>query len=265
MHAYQAPKRRSRVLLGALASAAALCCAIPPAQAEGPLENAPPILNETLWREGRFELVPKFGFTIGDTFEHNLLPGLTFNYYPLDWLAVGVDVSYGLSVDTDLHSRVNDELILKQAFVCQGVTGADCDDRLSQTNLAAGKIGTTSIQALTTLQLSFVPIRGKMMWFDSLLVHYDMAIVLGGVAGFMRGEDGMDDDIAFGPSIGLVTRFLFTDWIGFHIDVRDFLLQYHEATDQSGSKLPSEFHNHVQFSVGLSLNFPTEPRVQALE
>jgi outer membrane beta-barrel protein len=222
-------------------------------------------MRQTLWREGRFELTPKFGFTLGDAYEHNILPGVLLQYYPLDWLGVGLDLAYGFSVDTDLHERIDSELDNKRDAICppgalQGAAYEECLAKLGVTD----SIGTTSLQTLVTAQVAFIPIRGKMMWFGDLLVHYDTQIAVGAALGILRGE-GMDGGFAVGPSVAVTGRLLFNDWLGFSLEVRDFLLDYHEATDQTGTDLPSKFHNHVMISFGLSLNFPQVPRVEEIE
>jgi outer membrane beta-barrel protein len=231
-----------------------------PASAEGALSGAPPVLQRTLWREGRVEVLPKFSFTMGDTYEHNLLPGVGVNYFVLDWLGVGVDLEYGISVDTSLHEDIDRELRAKRNAICPEILGAQRAECLAALGVTE-KMGTASLEFMATAQVSFVPISGKFKIWNQL-IHYDTHVLVGGVFALVRGENGMDGGIAFGPSVGIGARFHFNEWVGVVLQVRDFLLDYHAGTDQRGTDLPSQFHNHVSFSAGLSLSFPRVPRVE---
>ena len=86
---------RSSTLLALAVTAGALVTNESEAHAQqialtGPLKGAPPVIKLRLYREGRFEIAPRFAFTLLDEYEHSYLLGARLNYYFTDWLAIGV-------------------------------------------------------------------------------------------------------------------------------------------------------------------------------
>lgn len=245
---------------------------------EGPLEGAPPIMEETLWRAGRFEIAPTIGISIPDpysgatAYETPLLVGFQANYFILDWLGVGLDLGYGLSFDTDLHDQVDRELAAKQNAICPdpGPEGTEDQKKVRLECLGSLKltdsIRTASPELLVSANVSFVPIKGKFVAFDGLLMHYDVHLLLGAGIALMRGEpDSKADDlfggIAFaGPVVGIGARTFFNDWFGLNVEFRDNLISTSLVTDQTGKELGTDFRNYFMFNIGISFVLPPETK-----
>lgn len=272
------------MLLGLLLAASV--AALMPTRAvakEGPLEGAPPIMEPTLWRKGRFEIAPTVGISIPDAFtgavayETPVFVGLQANYFILEWLGVGLDLGYGISTNTDLHDQVDRELRAKQNAVCPdpGPSGTEEDKKLRLDCLGSLKltdtIRTASPELLVTANVSFVPVQGKFMAFDGLLMHYDVHLLLGAGIALMRGEpDGKASDlfggVAFaGPMFGIGARTFFNDWFGLNLEFRDTLINTSLVTDQTGKELGTDFRNFFTFSIGVSFILPPETKTETVE
>lgn len=232
------------------------------AQDKSPLDGAPPVMGHKLWREGRVEVAPRVGMTIGDRYEHHLLVGASAHYHFLDWFAVGADLEYGVTFNTDLHDQIDRELKGKVDAVCPQRT----DGCLSQLGIKE-KIGTGSIQFLGTINAQFVPISGKIMLFGTALLRYDVHFIVGASIGLIREEGSIEIDstVTFAPMAGVGTRLFVNDWIALNLEFRDHILQFPLATDQSGNTLGASYHNNFSFSLGLSFMLPTEPESAPLE
>jgi outer membrane beta-barrel protein len=260
----------------------ALLFPVAAAAKEGPLDGAPPILRQTLWREGRFEIAPTVGVTMPDPFtgsvayEQLTLVGLQANYFILDWLSVGLDLGYGIATDTDLHEQVDRELSAKQNALCPdpGPTGSEEDKAARQNCLGqlklTDRIRTASPELLVALNAGFVPVQGKFMVFDGLLLHYDVHMLVGVGMALMRGEpDDKAQDIfgglRFGPVVGIGARTFFNDWFGLNVEFRDTIIDTSLVTDQTGKELGSDFRNYFTFTLGISFVLPPETRHEIIE
>ncbi|GMV42944.1 MAG: hypothetical protein AMXMBFR64_46600 [Myxococcales bacterium] len=273
-------------LLMPLAVVLAVSVTLTPTRAaakEGPLDGAPAIMQQTLWREGRFEIAPTVGISIPDpytgavAYETPVFVGLQANYFILEWLGVGLDINYGISTNTDLHDQVDRELRAKQNAICPdpGPTASEDDKTLRLDCLGSLKltdtIRTASPELLVTANVSFVPVQGKFMAFDGLLLHYDLHFLLGAGIALMRGEpDSKAADlfggVAFaGPLFGLGARTFFNDWFGLNLEFRDTLINTSLVTDQTGKELGSEFRNFFTFTIGVSFILPPETKSGATE
>jgi len=235
------------------------------AQDQGPLVGTPPVLKATLLHEGRIEIAPTFGATLGDTYESHLLPGLNLTYFPLEWVGVGFDFQYGISSNTALHDQINGELRLKREAVCPeealNALGEgkreECLDELGVDDT----IGTRSIEMVTTAYLELVPFRGKAMFFGEVL-RYDIHLLAGIGYATLRGEGGLESEGSLAPMAGLGSRWFMNDWITLVFQGRDMLLSYHPATDQNGRELPATYTNHFEILMGVGFVFPQAPAIQ---
>lgn len=251
---------------------------------EGPLADAPPILDQTLWRAGRVELAPTVSLSIPDPFtgsvayEQLTMVGLQANYFILDWLGVGLDLGYGISSNTSLHDQVDREIDAKRNAVCGPDPGPTAEAEAKTAHLSClGELGltdnirTSSIQLLASANVSFVPLHGKFMLFDSILMHYDVHALLGVGFAVMQGEPDEKANDAFGgvkfagPVVGLGARTFFNDWIGLNLEFRDTVIKTSLTTNQEGNELPSDFRNFFTFTVGVSFILPPETSSNRIE
>ena len=219
-------------------------------------------MKETLWREGRLEMAPTLGATLGDLYEEHVIPGINITYFPLDWIGVGLDVQYAFGFDTELQDQINSELRLKRESVCPAEPlNAIGEDKLQQCLDVLGvddTIATRSIESLTTAFLELVPFKGKAMMFGSVF-KYDIHLLAGFGFATLRGEGGLESATSLAPMAGIGTRWFVNDWITLIFQGRDVLLDYAPATDQDGRELPSEFSNHFEVLMGVGFVIPQAP------
>ncbi len=232
------------------------------------LSDSPPVLHQKLMRAGRFEVGPRLGVTLNDPYERNILPGLSFNYFILDWIGVGLDLQYGLSMDTQLHEQVDAGLKAKWESLCPAGAAdqAECE---AKAGLIPGRpgIGTTSIQVLALANVSIIPVIGKAMLFGEV-VRYDLHLLFGAGVATLRAEGDrthVEDDLSLVPFAGVGFRVFLNDWISMNFEMRDLLINYHRVTDQDGSKLDAVFTNHFELSWSLGFVFPQVPSVTSLD
>ncbi|HTM46530.1 MAG TPA: hypothetical protein VL137_16335 [Polyangiaceae bacterium] len=171
--------------LAALTLGLALCVVAEQASAQeilltGPLAGAPSVRKMRLYRRGRFEIAPTISFTLLDEYQRQMFVGARLNYNITDWLALGV--WGGLSPDgfpfknptglVDKIQAVNAQRIQADG----GIAGAaySTDRRLTAINMGpnfADQLG--SIDWIAAPQLTLVPLRGKIAFFQNLYADTD--------------------------------------------------------------------------------------------
>ena len=224
-------------------------------------------MQQRMMADGRVELMPRFGMTLYNTYETHFFPGLSVNYFVLDWLAIGVDLQYGLTADTALQTNINKQLKAKRDTICPATLDATSRSSCLSALGIAPSIGTSSIEMLAMANLAMSPVTGKFMLYGNL-VRYDVHVVAGAGVALIRSEGGKDvleDDFSIAAMAGIGSRFFVNDWFALNLEVRDVLVQYHEATNQGGDLMSKTFHNHFEISLGFSFFLPMEPTTQAIE
>ena len=137
-------------------------------QVEGPLAGQPAVRHMRLYRQGRVRLMPTFGMSLQNEFTRSLSVGLNASYGITDWLSVGVWGAYNVAqLDTPLTDEV----------VAQGVTTDRNRLSLPSRGAFARQIG--NVNWFTSLQLTFIPLRGKLSFFQKLFVDTDFYIFAG--------------------------------------------------------------------------------------
>lgn len=234
----------SRLTTHIAAGAAALLLAVtlagPVLAAESPLESVPAVRNKVLMHDGRHALTPMFGMTVNDPYEQNLLFGLSWRWFLQSWLGIGADLMGGFSVETDLAQQIDRDL----------------------TSSGDASLSTTSLRLLLDATAEVIPIEGKFMLFNDLLVRLDVHLQLGIGMALVGGNGRMSDTISVMPMFGVGMRFFANEWIAAGFDVRDYLVDRVLASDRKGAIPASEFgHN---WFVGFSVSFllPAEPDVR---
>ena len=127
-------------------------------QITGPLAGAPAVRHMRLYRVNRFNVMPSIGYTLQDEFARSLFVDLEANYHFLDWLGVGIWGGYNVAqIDTDLTSQV------------QNFAQVTDRNRLSVPSAANFSRQIGRIQWGVSAHLIFVPLRGKLSLFQSVL------------------------------------------------------------------------------------------------
>ena len=248
-------------------------------QVTGPLAGAPAVRRMRIYREGRLQLQPGFAITLQDQFDKAMVFTLQAQYHITDWLGVGVWGGYaGVHLNTDLTKQIK----------AQGVTTDR--NRLSLPDRANFDQQIGQMQWMAALQLTFVPLRGKLALFQKLFVDADLHIFLG--AAFVGLEERADvsstgcnvaclndsqtlrsSRVAIAPTFGAGLTMYLNDYLGLSVEWRGILFAWNRSgTDESGSpngdfpdgEINSSDRflslNHM-FQIGLTFYLPTEAHI----
>jgi outer membrane beta-barrel protein len=212
------------------------------AQRRASLEEGPIVRRKLLFRSSRFELNPRLGFTLGDSYKRNLLVGADINYYLTNEFGLGATGYFGaVQLDTDLLEQIN----------------ATVDPNVTK------DLSYASTQLLFDVHISYAPLYGKFAIFDTIL-NYDIHLVGGFGGAIIQAEGGAPSDKLSGfkpaPMLGGGVRVFVSDGIAVTLDLRDYL--YSAADLQEGDEEPvTEFRNNFAMSLGVSFFFPGEVKV----
>jgi outer membrane beta-barrel protein len=283
-------------LLAVLAGAAAYAAFEPYANAQelqltGPLateKGRKSVIGLRLYREGRFEIAPSFGFTLLDEYSRAFLFGGRLQYNLTDWLGFGVYGAAGVYSSTDLTDQTD-----KLAPRGQGQNAGNVGGSKPGDNGFTDQTG--RITFMIVPQVQAVPFRGKLALFERLFVDTDAYIHLGAaiVGVEERGNCGPQETdpkkkscvqtplpppgggtfarqgrVAVAPSFGLGFTFYFNQLISFGIEYRAFPFNWNRGgydskggapggsfPDQKvdGSDQTFKFNQMISFNVGVLL------------
>ncbi len=164
-----------RGTLGSFAALGLLCWAVLPGalraqevQLTGPLAGQPAVRQLRMYREGRIELQPFLGFSLQDEYSRTMGAGLQAHYHVTDWLGFGVTGAYGLlKLDTSLSDEIG----------ARGITTGRNALSLPSREFFSEQLG--RIDWYASIQGQFIPLRGKVSFFQKLFVDTDLRIFLG--------------------------------------------------------------------------------------
>lgn len=205
-------------------------------------------------RAGRFEINPYFGLTMNDQFVAHPGPGVAFNYYITNVIAVGLNGNIYLNSESDFNFE----------------TGA------------AARVGLplTEYQWNANANFTYVPAYGKFAGGSDFIFHYDLYITAGVGAISTRPRAVIDPDnrvFSFEPTVtfgaGIGTRIAFTRFLAATVEVRDYIFfdRIENPTiatgfDAAGAPRAQDestwlqdgrqFTNNVQAQLGISLFLP---------
>ena len=215
-----------------------------------PLEEGGSVVRrKLLFRSTRFEVAPLVGFTLADPFNRNILAGANVSFHLTNSFGIGATFGYGVtSLSTDLRNNID-------AVVPE-------EDR--------SEIAYSTTRFVANVEGSYVPLFGKLSLFNSVILNYDLHLLLG--AGFVgRGaQPSFDtgatsaaiDTLSGGTAAGVVGvggRFYLNDFISFNTQVRDYI--YSSSQVSFGTVGEPELRNNLMLSVGASFFFPTAVKV----
>src|SRR6186713_3075907 len=157
-------------------------------------------------RVRRFELNPYWGISLNDQFVSHPAPGLAFNYYITNVLAVGVNGAYyqPFNVDQDFNAEVR--------------------------RAARVSVPLTEYQWAAAFNFQYVPAYGKFAGFGDFIFHYDAYVVAGVGAISTRPIPVIDPDnrnfeyepkLAFNAGLGL--RIFLNRWFAAMFELRDYI------------------------------------------
>lgn len=279
-------------LVSVLAAAAAYAAFEPYANAQelqltGPLateKGRKSVIGLRLYREGRFEIAPSFGFTLLDEYSRSFLFGGRLQYNLTDWLGIGAYGAAGVFSSTDLTDQTD-----KLAPRGQGQNAGNVGGKKPGDEGFTNQVG--RITFMIVPQVQAVPFRGKLALFERLFVDTDAYLHLGAaiVGVEERGECGTGGHpacvaptlpppnggsfqragrVAVAPSFGLGFTFYFNQLISFGVEYRAFPFNWNRGgydskggppngnfPDQKvdGSDQTFKFNQMISFNVGVLL------------
>ncbi len=208
------------------------------------LKNGDAVRKRFLLRENRFVVSPLLGVTLNDAFKRSALVGLQFDYHLTDAFSVGANSTYGISGDSALGERI-------------------AAARPGQTSQGAF----TEVYLLSSAEVSYRPLFGKVALFERIAVSYDFHLVAGvGVAGLAGSEETQ----GFQPMgvLGAGMRIFIDQSMALSLQIRDHIYSVAEnavvnpllfGTDDPQAE--AELTNNFAFTLGYGFYFPREPRV----
>jgi outer membrane beta-barrel protein len=199
------------------------------------LRDAPPIRTPLEWRNDRHQLTPLFGFSLNDVYTRSLSLGLTYRYYPANWVGIGVDV-FGTYVvlDSALTESIKAEL--------------DATDRGVPSTAAPGIIADVAA--------TFIPLYGKMMWFGTLPVAYDFQIDVGLGMIRTRTTGELDPQTVFAPMWGIGARLFFNDFIAVELGMKDYIAEFAQIAAPGDTSGEVAWRQNFMFTFGVSFFLP---------
>lgn len=163
-------------VLAAVALATPLAASAQEVQITGPLAGQPAVRHMRQYRLNRFFVTPSIGYTLQDEFARAMFFGGSLGYHFTDWLGVSLwGAGAPLDIDTDLTTQT----------ASQGQT----TDR-NRLSVPIARDFPRQIGRLRwglSLQALFVPLRGKLSFFQAGFVDTDL-YVLAGIAIFGLDE-----------------------------------------------------------------------------
>jgi outer membrane beta-barrel protein len=194
------------------------------------------------------ELSPYWSATLNDQFVSHPGPGLAFNYYVTNVLAVGINANYYQPFNSDAEFNKQN----RQA-----------------TRLA---VPINEYQFGVNLNFTYVPLYGKFAGFGDFIFHWD-GYVVGGIGGISTRPIAVVDPenrnfawktkVAFNAGVGL--RVFINRWLGAFLEVRDYV--YSEQLENTSVNVAdpknkstwigdSSLTNAVQAQFGISIFLP---------
>lgn len=211
------------------------------ASREDVLEGQPSIHNKRLILDGRHMVAPTFSFSMGDEYETSLIGGVSWRYFLAGWIGLGLDISGGTSVSTDMADKIRTELTYAgQPF----------------------ELSTSQLRMLANVSAEIVPLSGKLMLFGAAQVRADVHLDLGFGVALVSGSGRIKDSTSIMPIVGAGVRLFPTDWIAIGLDFRDHLVNRVLASRRDGSLPGKTFGSNWITTLSVGFFFPTVPEVR---
>jgi len=193
-------------------------------------DKIPPISGNLWAKEGRFEITPNVGFSLGDAFFQKYAFGLKLNYHFFESFAVGLHGFYALSTPGGAVS------VCKSDGGCSSPSMDDLKDVPGKVSFMAG------------FDLAFSPIYGKVNVLAEKVLHFDVSI-LAGVDAVQYMQPGGSDTFTVGGHVGIGQRYFITPMLVLRIELRDYI--YSSKIVQLGDST-SKIENQLMLDIGLS-------------
>jgi outer membrane beta-barrel protein len=214
----------------------------------GPLrDRIRPVSGHQFLMAERFEISPGVDISVRDSFWQKVGFGASFTYHFNEDVALSLRGMYNLS------------LVSGVAQICrpQGdPEGAGCAyPTKEQLTTLAGKpanVAWGSMSLLTSLDLQWSPIYGKLSLFAEKFIAFNMYLAVG--PSFLLY--GPSNTPTVGGNVGIGFRFFINSWLTVRLEVRDVIYgEIGALPDRAGNRL--SIRNQIMPELGFSMFIPT--------
>ncbi len=212
--------------------------------ASGPLrDRIRPVSGHLFLMGGRFEISPGVDISVRDAFWQKVGFGAAFTYHFNEDLALSARGMYNLS------------LISGSAQICDpdGGCAAPTREELTTLNGQTANVAYGYMSLLTSLDLQWSPLYGKLSLFAEKFLNFNM-YVLAGPTFLMYGPNNTP---TVGGNVGIGFRFFFNEWLTLRLEVRDVIYgEVGARPDRDGNPQVS-IRNQIMPEIGFSMFIPT--------
>ncbi len=200
-------------------------------------DKIPPVSGNVFYKQGRFEVAPAVGISLGDAFFQKYAFGLMINYHVMETVSVGLHGSYLLNTPGGAVNVCGSE-------GCRSPQMSDLDSVPGNVSVLAG------------LEVAWSPFYGKVNIMAEKVLHFDTSIFIGGdlimygaydpkkqVNGVTVGGNAQTPTA--GGHIGIGERVVFNDFLALRIELRDYMYA-------GKTLLDTEFQNQLMLEIGVS-------------
>lgn len=211
--------------------------------ASGPLKDrVRPVSGHLFLMDGRFEVSPGIGLSLRDAFWQKVGFGAAFTYHFNEAIGVSARASYNLT------------LISGAAQICDPVGGgctAPTEPELSELDGLPANVSFGRVSLLTSVDLQWAPLYGKLALFSEKVLNFNMYIVAGPT--FLIYGPPAATTFTVGGNVGVGFRFFLNQWLTVRLEVRDVLYFENNGRDPAAGS----FRNQLMAEFGFSMFFPT--------
>jgi outer membrane beta-barrel protein len=248
------------------------------AQRKNPLEGQPAVRHRLLLVKQRFEISPAFESSINADFKHNVGGGLKLEYHLSDMLSIGAVGFYSVGLDTNLNSRIVEDLPTMPTENDPTPTRAQWEEHLNTIPIhGAGYVTVT-------------PWYGKLAAFGNFFVNFDFYFS-GGVSfaqlkneccSFMtdpfpggdldqgelpdnnpNNDPAINDGNRIGGYLGGGVHLFLSNAVALDLTIRSYLFSDNPSgldfnADLAVTEDDNRFLNHLFMGLGISVFLPAQ-------
>lgn len=199
-------------------------------------ERIAPVSGRTFVKDGRHEISPTAGISLGDAFFTKYLLGLRYAYHLTETWSLGLTGAY--AVDSSPSGAVNR---------CDS-NGQNCGAPTSEDlRRAPGDLG-----FMGSFDVSWAPLYGKISLLAEQVLHFDTYVLAGAgvVQSKMAPQGSVDVESKMLPALqfGVGQRYFVSRHATLRFEIRDVIYQT-DAVGQPGEK---DIQNQLLFTIGIS-------------
>jgi outer membrane beta-barrel protein len=187
------------------------------------LDRIKAVQHKPVLKQYRFEVTPLVGLSLNDAFYTHLAVGAGAAFFVHDNFGIGANGTFFLA-----HPRTDNHKVV----------------RIGQKGVAAVF---DLADVLTTLDLHWVPIYGKVSLFNQIILPFDFYLIAGG------GLAVAGANIRPALSGALGQRFMINDWLAVRLEIRD---TFYNDTQEVEGQPRSDIQNYILFTAGVSFFIP---------